>query len=173
MATAAAAAATITGSVVTSTVDESTSSLTSVLQSQSQQQQQQQIKYSTSTSSSSTTPTSKMVTVSGNTNTESFNTKKSPVKKLHQDVISLGSTVAKVTGIKIDELITSSSDQDNDNKSTNNTVPIYGVKVDNENELSEIMKDIDYWGMNIFQVRQCTSGYPLTAVFYTILRVSK
>lgn len=159
-----------TTGVVTSVFGESTvtcdSGFTEVTSTLQQQQQQQQLKSGQVTSG-------KMVTVSGTTN-ESFNSKKLPVKKLHSDVISLGSSVAKVTGIKTTEIITGPSDDESSSDSSDNSggVPIYGVKVENEKELAEIMKDIDYWGMNIFQVRECTDGYPLTAVFYTILRVS-
>lgn len=47
----------------------------------------------------------------------------------------------------------------------------YGVKSLKSNELDNLMKDIDVWGVNIFLIDELTEHRPLTAVAYTIFKV--
>jgi len=53
-------------------------------------------------------------------------------------------------------------------------LPKYGVelKKEEESKLEQVMKDIDLWGMDMFNIRELSSGHPLLSVFYTILKVS-
>ena len=53
-----------------------------------------------------------------------------------------------------------------------NTLPAYGVDVETENELSEVVQGVDMWGMDMFRVRDLSDGHPLLTIFYTILKVS-
>lgn len=48
----------------------------------------------------------------------------------------------------------------------------YGVKCLKTNELDNLMKDIDMWGVNIFLIDELTEHRPLTAVAYTIFKVT-
>jgi len=47
-------------------------------------------------------------------------------------------------------------------------VPRYGVELEDDHELTQILNNIDTWGIDIFRVADLTKMRPLTAVTYTI-----
>ena len=49
---------------------------------------------------------------------------------------------------------------------------VYCVEATDFNELDKIMKNIDTWGIDLFKVDELTFHRPLTAVTYTIFKVS-
>lgn len=51
-------------------------------------------------------------------------------------------------------------------------LPEFGVKTSNEKELSELMVQIDVWGLNIFEVHRISQEHSLTVVMYKIFEVS-
>ena len=51
-------------------------------------------------------------------------------------------------------------------------LPTYGVVVEDEEQLCQVAKGIDLWGMDMFLVRELSNGHPLLTIFYTILKVS-
>lgn len=51
-------------------------------------------------------------------------------------------------------------------------LPKYGVETPHEESLANLMMDIDLWGLDIFKASQYSLGHPLTAVTFTILKVS-
>lgn len=50
-------------------------------------------------------------------------------------------------------------------------LPTYGLEVQKEKELDEVAKSVDWWGMDMFLVRELSNGHPLLTIFYTILKV--
>jgi len=56
--------------------------------------------------------------------------------------------------------------------SANAVEHVYGVEASDFNELDKIMKNIDIWGIDLFKVDELTFHRPLTAVTYTIFKVS-
>lgn len=50
-------------------------------------------------------------------------------------------------------------------------LPTYGLEVQKEKELDEVAKGVDWWGMDMFLVRELSNGHPLLTIFYTILKV--
>lgn len=54
-----------------------------------------------------------------------------------------------------------------------NQLPEFGVETENEQELSNLMEQIDVWGLNIFEVHRFSHQHSLTAVMYKIFKVSK
>lgn len=51
-------------------------------------------------------------------------------------------------------------------------MPTYGVESLNEEQLGSLMKQIDVWGLNIFEVHQCSQEHSLTVIMYRIFQVS-
>lgn len=51
-------------------------------------------------------------------------------------------------------------------------MPRFGVETVHEEELSKIFEDMDKWGIDLFQVSEYSNRHPLTAIMYTIFRVS-
>lgn len=52
------------------------------------------------------------------------------------------------------------------------TLPRFGVETAHEEELGKIFEDMDKWGIDLFQVSEYSNRHPLTAIMYTIFRVS-
>lgn len=48
----------------------------------------------------------------------------------------------------------------------------FGVKTSKPDELDNLMKDLDVWGLNLFLMDELTEHRPLTAVAYAIFKVS-
>lgn len=48
----------------------------------------------------------------------------------------------------------------------------FGVRTSKPDELDSLMKDLDIWGLNLFLMDELTEHRPLTAVAYTIFKVS-
>lgn len=53
-----------------------------------------------------------------------------------------------------------------------NQLPEFGVETENEEELSNLMDQIDVWGLNIFEVHTFSQQHSLTTVVYKIFKVS-
>lgn len=53
-----------------------------------------------------------------------------------------------------------------------NQLPEYGVETENEEDLSNLMDQIDVWGLNIFEVHTFSQQHSLTTVMYKIFKVS-
>uniref|UniRef100_A0A8C6TXK5 Phosphodiesterase n=1 Tax=Neogobius melanostomus TaxID=47308 RepID=A0A8C6TXK5_9GOBI len=51
-----------------------------------------------------------------------------------------------------------------------NTVQRFGVKTDQEEQLSKDLEDINKWGLNIFKVAEHSHNRPLTCIMYTIFQ---
>lgn len=51
-------------------------------------------------------------------------------------------------------------------------LPRFGVETAQEDELSRIFEDMDKWGIDLFKVSEYSNRHPLTAIMYTIFRVS-
>lgn len=51
-------------------------------------------------------------------------------------------------------------------------LPEFGVETSNEKELTELMDQIDVWGLNIFEVHRISNEHSLTVVMYKIFEVS-
>lgn len=73
----------------------------------------------------------------------------------------IGQSVSQVIGVKPTLTHTNSLAK----------LPTYGVDMEKEEELSEVAKGVDLWGMDMFLVRELSNGHPLLTIFYTILRV--
>ncbi|XP_074643588.1 3',5'-cyclic-AMP phosphodiesterase 4C-like isoform X4 [Tubulanus polymorphus] len=56
------------------------------------------------------------------------------------------------------------------NSLAGSAVPKYGVDTLHEQELSELLNDIDRWGVDIFKIAQLTNNRPLTAITYQIFQ---
>ena len=48
----------------------------------------------------------------------------------------------------------------------------YGIKTSRKEELDDLMKDLDVWGLDLFLMDELTEHRPLTAVAYTIFKVA-
>lgn len=53
-----------------------------------------------------------------------------------------------------------------------NELPEFGVETKSEPELSQLMEQIDVWGLNIFEVHKHSQQHSLTSVMYKIFKVS-
>ena len=51
-------------------------------------------------------------------------------------------------------------------------LPKYGVETPHEESLANLMSDIDLWGLDIFKASEYSIGHPLTAITFTIMKVS-
>ena len=51
-------------------------------------------------------------------------------------------------------------------------LPKYGVETPHEESLADLMSDIDLWGLDIFKASEYSVGHPLTAITFTIMKVS-
>lgn len=52
-------------------------------------------------------------------------------------------------------------------------LPRFGIETVHEEELSKIFEDMDKWGIDLFMVSEYSNRHPLTAIMYTIFRVSE
>lgn len=50
-------------------------------------------------------------------------------------------------------------------------LPKFGIETENEKELSELMEQVDVWGLNIFEVHRISQEHSLTVVMYKIFEV--
>ena len=90
---------------------------------------------------------------------------KDKVASQHQQPSSpnaIGQSLSQVSGVRPTLTHTNSMSK----------LPTYGVDVERENELNDVAKGIDLWGMDMFLVRELSNGHPLLTIFYTILKVS-
>ncbi|GIX95252.1 hypothetical protein CDAR_256561 [Caerostris darwini] len=49
-------------------------------------------------------------------------------------------------------------------------LPKYGIETPREEELGGLLEDVDRWGVDIFQIAECSNNHPLTAVAYKIFQ---
>ncbi|XP_028840832.1 cAMP-specific 3',5'-cyclic phosphodiesterase 4D isoform X3 [Denticeps clupeoides] len=53
---------------------------------------------------------------------------------------------------------------------SNSTVPRFGIKTDQEEELARELEDLNKWGLNIFHVAEYSNNRPLSCILYSIFQ---
>lgn len=115
------------------------------------------------TEASPCTPTSPVSSPSKESTPKDQSSKSSSYPHQPSSPSVIGQSVSQITGIKPVLTHTNSLAK----------LPKYGVEMEKEEEVTEIVKNIDRWGMDMMRVRELSNGHPLLTIVYTILRVSE
>lgn len=74
--------------------------------------------------------------------------------------------MSHISGVRKAQLVHTNS------LTSSSQLPRFGVETAHEEELGKIFEDMDKWGIDLFQVSEYSNRHPLTAIMYSIFRVS-
>ena len=50
------------------------------------------------------------------------------------------------------------------------SLPKFGIEVNSEEEINKAMRESNSWGLNIFQIDECTNNHSLTVIGYNLFK---